>query len=195
MLSQLHNNKTIDLILDVKLIKNGKIYFSLNRIAESFLYNFGVVLFNSMFYRNLTCKDITGSTFTPRSANTGNIPFIFRYNEGNTYIVLSNSSTDQVLSFNDFKINIPLTNITVVSGYPQYNIDSGSNYLSLKIVDKWTYTGSDTSITASALYYKGVYDTSGTERQVMLAKDVFDPSIDLQNNSLIEWSYIIKISL
>jgi hypothetical protein len=195
MPSQLHNNKTIDLILDVKLIKNGKIYFSLNRIAESFLYNFGVVLFNSMFNKNLTCKDITGATFTPRSAYTGITPFIFRANEGNTYIVLSNSSTDQVLSFNDFKINTPLTNITVVSGYPQYNIDSGSNHLSLKIVDKWTYTGSDTSITASALYYKGVYDTSGNERQVMLAKDVFDPAIDLQNNSLIEWSYIIKISL
>ena len=194
MLSKLHDNKTIDLFLNVKLIKDDEVYFSLNRRSESFLYNFGAVLFNAMFYKNLSCKDITGATFTPRQSSSY-IPFQISGGEGNTYIVLSNSTTDQALTFTDYKINTPLTNLTVVSGYPQYNIDSQSNYISLVIVDKWTYTGSDTSITASALYYSYVYDTSGNAKRVMLAKDVFNPAITLQANSLIEWSYIIKISL
>ena len=195
MFSQLHDNKTIDLFLNVKLIKDDKVYFSLNRRSESFLYNFGAVLFNAMFNKALTCKDITGASFTPRSANSQSVPFYFYSNEGNTYIVLSNSTTDQTLTFTDYKINTPLSNLTVVSGYPQYNIDSQSNYISLIIVDKWTYTGSNTTITASALYYNAIYDTSGNPKRVMLAKDVFDPAISLQSNSLIEWRYIIKISL
>jgi hypothetical protein len=195
MLSKLYDNKTIDLFLDVKLIKDDKIYYNLSRRSESFLYNFGAVLFNAMFMKNLTCKDITGTTFTPRvSSSTGN-SFQFLSGENNTYIVLSNSSTDQILAFDDYKINTPLPNRTVVSGYPQYNIETGTNYVSLKIIDKWTYTGENTVITASALYYKQVVDTAGTGRQVMLAKDVFDPAITLETNSLIEWSYTIRISL
>jgi len=195
MFSKLHDNKTIDLFLNVKLIKDDEVYFSLNRRSESFLYNFGAILFNAMFNKALTCKDITGASFTPRSANSNSIPFYFYPNEGNTYIVLSNSSTDQTLTFTDYKINTPLTNLTVVSGYPQYNIDSQSNYISLIIADKWTYTGSDTAITASALYYYAIIDTSGSPKKVMLAKDVFNPAITLQANSLIEFDYIIKISL
>jgi hypothetical protein len=195
MHSQLHDNNTIDLFLDVKLIKNNDVYFSLNRKAESFLYTFGAVLFNSMFNKTLLCKDIGGSYFTPRSATSGSIPFMFGSGENNTYIVLSSSTSDQTLNFGDYKITVPLGNLTCVPGNPQYNIESGSDYLNLKIIDKWIYAGSNTVITASALYYKTVYDTSGNGHQVMLAKDVFDPAIDLQNNSLIEWSYIIKISL
>lgn len=195
MLSKLHDNNTIDLFLNVKLIKDDDVYFSLNRRSESFLYNFGAVLFNAMFNRNLSCKDITGATFTPLQHYTAKVAFNLVGGEGNTYIVLSDSTTDQVLTFTDYKINTSLTNLTVVSGYPQYNVDSQSNYISLVIVDKWTYTGSDTTITASALYYRDVFDTSGNARRVMLAKDVFNPGITLQNNSLIEFSYIIKISL
>jgi hypothetical protein len=195
MLSQLHDNKTIDLFIDVKLIKNGDVYFSLNRRSESFLYNFGAVLFNAMYGKNLTCKDITGTTFTPRPSTVNNSPFAFQQGEGNTYIVLSSSTADQTLNFADYKINNPLSNLTVVSGYPQYNVNSQSNYISLTIADKWTYTGADTEITASALYFSYIYDTSGNSRRVMLAKDVFDPAITLQANSLIEWNYIIKISL
>jgi hypothetical protein len=195
MLSRIHDNKTIDLFLDVKLIKKGLIYFSLNRKSESFLYNFAAVLFNAMFAKNLVCKDVTGVSFTPRSANSGYVPFALIGNEGNTYIVLSNSTVDQSLAFDDYKINNPLGNLTVVSGYPKYDIEVGTNFVALKIIDKWTYTGTNTSITASALYYTIVYDTAGNSRKVMLAKDVFDPAINLEANSLIEWSYIIKIAL
>jgi len=195
MLSKLHDNKTIDLFLNVKLIKDDKVYFSLNRRSESFLYNFGAVLFNAMFNKSLSCKDITGTSFTPRVSTSSSGSFQPYGGEGNLYIVLSNSTTDQTLTFTDYKINTPLSNLTVVSGYPQYNIDSQSNYISLIIVDKWTYTGSDTTITASALYYSYVYDTSGNAKRVMFAKDVFNPGITLQANSLIEWDYIIKISL
>jgi hypothetical protein len=191
MFDRICDNKTIDLFLNVKLIKDDEVYYNLNRRSESFLYNFGAALFNVMFNRNLTCKDITGASFTPRASTA----FVFYAGDGNTYIVLSNSSTDQTLSFSDYKINSPLTNLTVVSGYPQYTIDNQSNYISLIVSEKWTYTGSDTSITASALYYYAVFDTSNNGRRVMLAKDVFNPAITLQGNSLIEWSYIIKISL
>jgi len=195
MLSKLHDNKTIDLFLDIKLSKNGKIYYSLNRRSNSFLYNFGAVLFNAMFGKNLTCKDITGANITTRNSSSSTGSFVFQPGEGYTYIVLSASTADQTLSFTDYKINTPLTSLTVVSGYPQYQIDSQTTYISLAIVDKWTYTGADTNITASALYYSYVYDASGNARRVMLAKDVFNPGIELQTNSLIEWSYIIKISL
>jgi hypothetical protein len=191
MLSKLFNNKTIDLFLNVKLIKNDDVYFSLNRRSESFLYNFGAALFNNVFNKTLTCKDITGTTFTPRNSSA----FGFVPGDGNTSIVLSNASADQTLSFSDYKINTPLTNLTVVSGYPQYNIDNQSNYISLIVSEKWTYTGSDTSITASALYYSSIIDTSNASRRVMIAKDVFNPAITLQNNSLVEFDYIIKISL
>jgi len=195
MLSKLHDNKTIDLFLEAKLIKEDKVYFSLKQRSKSFLYNFAAVLFNSMFAKNLTCKDVAGATFTPRISSSGYHPFVFVAGENNTYIVLSNSTNDQTLNFNDYRINTPLANLTVVSGYPKYEIETGTNYINLKITDKWTYTGSDTIITASALYYRAVVDTAGTSRQVMFAKDVFDPAIELQGNSLIEWSYIIKISL
>jgi hypothetical protein len=195
MLSKLHDNKKIDLFLDVKLIKDNKVYFNLNRRAESFLYNFAAILFNAMFKKGLACKDIAGNAFTPRSSYSGYISFEFQPGEGNTYIVLSNSTTDQTLTFNDYKINTLLSNLSIVTGYPVYLVETGESYVNLKITDKWTYTGSDTEITASALYYSYVYDISNNGRKVMLAKDVFDPAIVLQANSLIEWSYIIKISL
>jgi hypothetical protein len=195
MLNQLHDNKTIDLFIDVKLLKDNNIYFSLYRKSESFLLNFAAVLFNSMFATNLTCKDVSGNNITPRPSTYSQGSFEFRRGEGNTYIVISNSTTDQTLTLTDHKLNAVIPNRTVVSGFPQYVVESGTNHVSYKVTEKWAYVGSDTIITASALYYSGVIDTTLNYRQVMLAKDVFNPEIELQSNSLIEWSYIIKISL
>jgi hypothetical protein len=195
MLSQLHDSETIDLFIDIKLLKDDNIYFSLYRKAESFLLNFAAVLFNSMFATNLTCKDVSGNNITPRPSVYNQIPFEFRMGEGNTYIVISNSTTDQTLNWTDHKLNVVISSRTLMSGFPQYRVENGTNYVSYKVIDKWAYTGSDTIITASALYYYGVIDTTQNYRQVMIAKDVFDPAIELQSNSLIEWSYIIKISL
>lgn len=195
MLDRLQHNETIGLYIDVKLTKNDKVYFSLNRKAKSFLVNFAAVLFNSMFNRNLTCRDVNGNIFTPRVTTSSFGTFNLVFGEERTYIVLSNSTNDQTLTFNDFKINTPLQNLTVQSGYPRIVIDLGATYAILKIVSKWAYTGPDTFITASALYYTNIYDTAGNIRQVMLAKDVFDPGISLETNSMIDWSYIIKISL
>jgi len=195
MLGGKDNHFAIELYLDVKLIKDSKIYLAINKKAESLLKQFASALFNAVFNTNSTCKDTSGTSFTPRQSSSGALTFNFIGGEGHTFIVLSNNTADQTLTFEDFKIQYPLGNLTVQSGFPSYTLETGSDYLQVRIRDKWTYTGSNTSITASALYYKYVYDTGNNSRQVMLAKDVFNPALDLQQNSLIDWSYIIKISL
>jgi hypothetical protein len=190
-----NNHFAIELFLDAKFIKNGKIYLAINKKAESLLRQFASALINAMFNLSATCKDINNVSFTPRTSSGSAGTFSLISGENNTYIVLSNNTADQTLSFDDYKIQYPLGNLTVQSGFPSYTLETGSDYSQVKIRDKWIYTGSDTSITASALYYRNVIDTSNVQRQVMLAKDVFDPSLDLQQNSLIDWSYIIRVSL
>jgi len=185
------NHFAIELYLDVKFIKDSKIYLAINKKAESLLKHFFVPLTQAIFGITSTCKDITGASFNPSSSNT----FVISTGEGNTYIVLSNNTADQTLSFDDYKIQYPLGNLTVQPGFPRYTLEGGVNDMQVRIRDKWVYSGSDTSITASALYYKTVYDVNGYAHQVMFAKDVFNPALELRQNSLIDWSYIIKISL
>jgi hypothetical protein len=190
-----NNHFAIELFLDVKFIKDGKIYLAINKKAESLLKQFASALINAMFGLSATCKDIGNSNITLRQSTSSAGTFNLMSGEGNTYIVLSNNTADQTLSFDDYKIQYPLSNLTVQSGFPSYTLETGSDYSQVKIRDKWVYSGSDTSITASALYYKNVIDTGGANRQVMLAKDVFNPALNLQQNSLIDWSYIIRVSL
>jgi hypothetical protein len=190
-----NNHFAIELFLDVKFIKDGKIYLAINKKAESLLKQFASALINAMFSLGATCKDVNNTSFTPRTSTASAGTFHFYIGEGSTYIVLSNNTADQTLSFDDYKIQYPLGNLTTHSGFPQYGLETGSDYSQARISDRWTYTGSDTSITASALYYKNVIDTSGSYHPVMLAKDVFNPALNLQQNSLIDWSYIIRVSL
>jgi hypothetical protein len=190
-----NNHFAIELFLDVKFIKDGKIYLAINKKAESLLKQFASALINAMFNLGTTCKDIAGTSFTPRASSSSAGTFAFLGGEGYVYIVLSNNTADQTLSFDDFKIQYPLSNLVVQSGFPAYTLETGSDYSQVKIRDRWVYSGDNTSITASALYYRQVYDTAGNAHQVMLAKDVFSPALDLQQNSLIDWSYIIRVSL
>jgi hypothetical protein len=190
-----NNHFAIELYLDVKFIKDGEIYLAINKKAESLLRQFVSALLNAMFNLGATCKDINGTSFTPRLGSSSSITFNLISGEGNTYIVLSSNTADQTLSFDDFKIQYPLSNLTVQSGFPSYTLETGSDYSQVRVKDKWIYIGSNTSITASALYYKNVIATTGSSYQVMLAKDVFDPALDLQQYSVIEWSYIIRVSL
>jgi hypothetical protein len=190
-----NNHFAIELFLDAKFIKNGKIYLAINKKAESLLKQFASALLNTMFNRTATCKDVNGTSFTPRTSSVSGGTFNFTTGEGATYIVLSNNTADQTLSFDDYRIQYPLSNLTVQSGFPSYTLETGSDYSQVRIQDRWVYSGSDTSITASALYYKYVIDGGGTSRQVMFAKDVFDPSLELKQDSQIDWSYIIRVSL
>jgi hypothetical protein len=190
-----NNHFTIELYLDVKFIKDGKIYLAINKKAESLLRQFVSALINAMFNLGATCKDVNNVSFAPRVSASTSGTFALVSGEGNTYIVLSNNTADQTLSFDDYKIQYPLSNLTVQSGFPAYSLETGSDYSQVRVRDKWIYNGSNTSITASALYYRNVIDTSATNRVVMLAKDVFDPALDLQQYSVIDWSYIIRISL
>jgi hypothetical protein len=190
-----NNHFAIELYLDVKFIKDGKIYLAINKRAESLLRQFASSLINAMFQTSATCKDATGGSLTPRGSTSSAGTFALSQGEGNTYIVLSNNTADQTLSFDDYRIQYPLSNLTVQSGFPSCTLETGSDYSQVRIKDKWVYTGSNTSITASALYYKNIISTGGGSYQVMLAKDVFNPALDLQQNSLIDWSYIIRVSL
>jgi len=190
-----NNHFAIELFLDVKFIKDGKVYLAINKKAESLLRQFAAALINAMFGLGAPCKNVNNVSFTPRTSTSSSGTFAFTSGPGNTYIVLSANTADQTLSFDDYKIQYSLGNLTRLSGHPQYILGTGSDYLQVRVKDKWTYTGSDTSITASALYYKLVYDTSDSSHQVMLAKDVFNPALSLQQNSLIDWSYIIRVSL
>jgi hypothetical protein len=190
-----NNHFTIELFLDVKFIKGSKVYLAINKRAESLLKQFASALINAMFGTSATCKDTGGSNITPRQSTSSAGTFALSSGEGNTYIVLSNNTADQTLSFDDYRIQYPLGNLTIQVGFPSYTLESGSDYMQVRIRDKWVYTGSNTSITASALYYKSVISTDGGSYKVMLAKDVFNPALDLQQNSLIDWSYIIRISL
>ena len=190
-----NNHFAIELFLDVKFIKDGKIYLAINKKAESLLRQFASSLINALFNLGATCKDINNTSFTPRQSTSNAGTFALAGGETQTYIVLSNNTADQTLSFDDYKIQYPLGNLVVQSGFPVYTLETGSDYSQVRIRDKWVYSGSDTSITASALYYKNIYDTSNSLHQVMFAKDVFNPALNLQQNSLIDWSYIIRISL
>jgi hypothetical protein len=190
-----NNHFAIELFLDVKFIKGSKVYLAINKKAESLLKQFASALINAMFGTSATCKDVNNTNLTPRQSTSSAGTFALVQGEGNTYIVLSNNTADQTLSFNDYGIQYPLSNLITQSGFPAYTLETGSDYSQVRIRDKWVYTGSNTSITASALYYKNVISTGGASYQVMLAKDVFNPALDLQQNSLIDWSYIIRVSL
>jgi len=190
-----NNCFAIGLYLDVKFIKDEKIYFSINKKAESLLRQFASALFSAVFDANTTCKDVAGATFTPRKSSSNTLTFMFASGYGNTYIVLSTDTSDQSLTFDDYKLNSFASGLSLLSGYPVYTLETGSDYSQFRIQQKWTYSGLDTFITASALYYHKVYDTSGNAHQVMIAKDVFNPALQLKQNSLIDWSYIIRISL
>jgi len=160
--------------------------------ANSLLQNFAVAFFAAfMWYTSTQFRDVNGTLYYPRSRDC----FYLNITAGNTRIVFSNNTADATLNFYDYKLNTIITTVSQIAGYPQRVYEAGDVWAQLKFVDKYQNTGSDTNIVASALYYYNIVDTSGTNRTVMLAKDVFDPALNFPSGYIIEFSYIFRIQL
>lgn len=197
MLESIHNLSTVNLFYEYKIIsKNGIVKENKKDISRSFLSNFAKCLFAALFkeiFNDVT--DVNGNTFRPRINTTSSGTFDANKSAGNIDIYFSASADDGTLSFNDYKLNNILGNLTRVVGYPQYVKETGSDFLQYRITEKYLHTGTDINIYSSALYYKNVIDSEGRPRQVMFIKDIYNPPIFLPSNHIIEFSYIIRIQL
>jgi len=197
MLESIHNLSTVNLFYEYKIInKNGIVKENKKDISRSFLSNFAKCLFGALFKEYFSdVIDVNGNTFTLRINTTNSWTFDAIKSAGNIDIYFSASADDGTLSFNDYKLNNILGDLTRIVGYPQYVKETGSDFFQYRITEKYLYAGTDTNIYASALYYRSVIDTGGGQRQVMFIKDIYNPAIVLPSNHIIEFSYIIRIQL
>lgn len=192
----LKDNRYIPVVIKykVEIQKDGKVKMYCD-VSKSFVRAFGVWLAR-MFGVNLSCFGIDGNSYTLR--NSDYCSNCTNYYWSPIQIVFSSNPNDQNLSWTNYKLASLLGNVTRALGYPQVSYVEDAMSGQIIITDKYTYTGANTLIYAMALY--GNWDVasgsfSPSYKTFMLIKDVFDPPLNLETDSVITASYQIKVQV
>jgi hypothetical protein len=190
-MSKIDRHFTFDLRYHLK-IETPKNVIEISDISKSFVRAFGAWL-SSVFGKGIFTKDVTDTnrSFNFSWSSTSCATFVW----GNQRIVFSNSQNDGVLNFTDNKLSQLLTNLTRASGYPQTQFQEDSSGSQYVIIDKYTYAGVNTQIYAMALYADWMIDVYRNYASFMLIKDIFDPPITLETDSVITASYTLRVQV
>jgi len=188
---QNHRNSTFELVYNLKIETPEKV-IEISDISKSFVRAFGAWL-SSIFGKSVSALDITGTgrIFQLSWNQTTTAYFIWQ----NQRIVFSNNPDDSNLSFSNNKLLQLLPNLTRVSGFPQNQFQEDSSSSQYVITDKFTYTGTNTQLYAMALYADWIIDSSKNIATFMLIKDIFDPPINLDTDSVITASYTLRVQV
>lgn len=184
------DNKTIALYYRIKLTKDEKVYLDKEDISKSFTRQFASIIL-SVFGMSSVCRRFDGTSFNfpALSATLATSVYALR----DYTILFSDNENDKYLTFDDFRIS-QASNITRVSGYPQVTNTFYADRCEINVSDAYMYHGNDTKLYSIGLRVTVSWGAV-SNAQLLITKDVFEPALDLMNNSRVDLSYKFVIAV
>lgn len=171
-------------------IVSGKKKIEIEDRSNSFLRQFGAII-GSLFGHSSTVRNTLGQSVIIPGLSTSVDSSCRAFTS--LAILASNNPNDRFLTFEDFNISM-VSPTTRVQGFPTNTITYFADRMEITIQDAYLYSGADSVLYAIGLRCN-IYWVGSDRGAHLIAKDIFDPPLELPSNSRIDLSYKIVVSV